>query len=296
MGEVTQITEVELVLDVKAEVGEGPTWDADKGALIWVDITRNLVHLYDPESGQDRTIDVGQHVGAAVPRASGGLALALFGGFGGFAWDGGEVEAIAPVEADVPANRMNDGKCDAVGRFWAGTMDYDLTPNAAALYRLDPDHSVTKVLDEVTLSNGLGWSPDGSTMYYIDSTTYAVDAFDFDVESGTITSRRRIVEIAEEAGMPDGMTVDAEGFIWVALWGGWAVRRYSPAGELDAVVNLRVGQITSCAFGGPDLHDLYITSAVFGLSEDHLRDQPHAGGLFRCRPGIKGLPVHSYKG
>ena len=289
-------SEVELVLDAHAELGEGPTWHAAESALVWVDITRCLVHRYTPASGRDESIDVGQHVGAAAPRAAGGLVLALRDGVGILDTATRRVEMIADIEADHPGNRMNDGKCDSAGRFWAGTMAYDNRPGAGALYRLETDRHVARVLSAVTISNGIGWSLDDRLMYYIDTPTLGVDVFDYEAATGAITNRRRLITIPPEAGQPDGMTVDSDGFLWVALWGGWAVHRYSPKGVLDRVVKLPVAKVTSCAFGGPDLADLYITSASIELSPDELREQPHAGGLFRHRPGVAGLPTHSFKG
>jgi sugar lactone lactonase YvrE len=190
---------------------------------------------------------------------------------------------------------MNDGKCDPAGRFWAGTMALDERPRAGALYRLDPDHSVTKILDGVTVSNGLGWNVSHDVMYFIDSPRQGVDAFDYDRETGNVRNRRRLVDIPKEAGLPDGMAVDAEGYIWVALAFGGAVRRYSPTGELDRVVTLPVSFVTSCAFGGRDLMEMYITSGRLTLTEEQLREQPHAGGLFRYRPGVAGLPPSEYR-
>lgn len=286
--------DAELVLDAHAEVGEGPAWDAGAGRLIWVDITASRVHELRP-AGQTRSWDVGEHVGAAAPRASGGLVLATRTGFAALAPDG-SLTPIAPVEADVPGNRMNDGKCDPQGRFWAGTMPYQDTPGAGSLYRLGPDHRAQRVLSGLGLANGLGWSPDGKTFYFIDSTTQSVSAYDFDPGDGLLSGHREVAAIDPADGMPDGMTVDDEGCLWVALWGGGCVRRYRPDGTLAAVVHLPVSQVTSCAFGGHDRGDLYITSAAHQLSDQQLAAGPHAGGLFRCRPGITGPPAIPYAG
>ena len=187
--------EIELVLDAHAEVGEGPAWDRRSGQLVWVDITGRLVHLFDPDSGSDRSIDVGQHVGAAAPRAAGGLVLALRGGFGVLDLESGRVEAIGDTEAGNPDNRMNDGKCDRAGRFWAGSMAYSETGNAGSLYRLEHDHSVVRVLTGVGLSNGLGWSPDDRLMYHVDSLAATVYVHDFDAESGAISNGRPLIEV-----------------------------------------------------------------------------------------------------
>lgn len=286
----------ELILDAGAELGEGPVWDARERVLIWVDITAGVVHRFDPETGSDEGFDVGRPVGAAVPTTSGRWALAEHDGFSLFDPASGEREPIADVEADDPRTRMNDGKCDPAGRLWAGTMDVEGSRPIGSLYRLGTDRRAERVLDGVTISNGLGWSPDGRTMYYIDSATHAVDAFDFEPETGAVTGRRHLAQLPEEWGLPDGMTVDEEGFLWVAFWGGSAVRRISPDGRVTFAVEFPVSQVTSCAFGGDDLSDLYVTSAKTGLSDAQMREQPSAGGLFRLRPGVRGLPDHEFAG
>jgi sugar lactone lactonase YvrE len=288
--------QVELVLDSHAEVGEGPVWDPESQRLLWVDITRGLVHLLDPGSGADVSFEVGQHVGAAGLRAAGGLVLALRGGFGLLDLDSGRVEEIADTERTRPGNRMNDGKCDRAGRFWAGSMSYEERGREGSLYRLERDRSITLVLSSVGLSNGLDWSPDDRLMFHIDSLDAGVDAYDFDSSTGSIRNRRRLIEVPSGEGTPDGMTVDAEGCLWVAVWNAGAVRRHRPDGSFLEEVRLPVRQVTSCAFGGPDLGDLYITSAARGLSERDLEAQPHAGGVFCCRPGVTGLPSNRYFG
>jgi sugar lactone lactonase YvrE len=288
--------EAELALDARAELGEGPVWDSELGRLIWVDITGERVHRFDPLTGDDETTAVGQPVGAASPRIPDGLVLAVRDGFVFLDLERARLQLVAEVEAETPGNRMNDGKCDAAGRFWAGTMPFAGNRPSGALYRLDSDLSVSRMLDGVTISNGIAWSPDGRSMYYIDSPTYRVDVFDYDVDAGEIAKRRTLFELPADGGLPDGMTVDAEGLLWIAFWGVGAVRRYTPDGLLAAVVELPVSLVTSCAFGGPDLADLYITSASGPLSPEQAVDQPVAGGLFRARPGVSGLPHHRFRG
>jgi sugar lactone lactonase YvrE len=201
------------------------------------------------------------------------------------------------VEADAPTTRFNDGKCDAAGRFWAGTMALDVAPGAGALYRLDPDYRVTRALSGVTLSNGLDWTTDNRSMYYIDSPTRGVDAFEFDLEQGVLGARRRLISIPREAGTPDGMTLDTDGGIWVALHGSGSVGRYHPDGRLERVIRVPSARlVTSCAFGGPDMGDLYITSMSDGLSAEAMAEQPRAGALFRCRPGVRGRLPHRFGG
>ncbi len=287
----------ELVLDARAHHGEGPVWHPTEHTLDWVDIMAGRLHRYDPRSDRDVVIDVGQPIGAFAPRRSGGYVLALEKGFGVLE-PSGDVRVVAPIETSGPTQRMNDGKCDSAGRFWAGTMAYDFTPGVAALYRLDADLKVTKMLDHVTLSNGLDWTDDDRTMYYIDSLAHGVDAFDFDRHAAAISRRRRVIDIASDPAapngetVPDGMTLDAEGFLWVAVFGSSEVRRYSPRGDLDCTVRLPVCAPTSCAFGGEELGDLFITTNV--VFDD--RREPLAGGLFRCTPGLKGRPARLFAG
>ena len=289
--------QVELVLDARAELGEAPCWDADAGVVIWVDITAGVVHRTDPATGADETIDVGRSVGSAVPTTDGRLAIATDDGFWFVDPSTGGIEPIASIDP-APGVVMNDGKTDGSGRYWAGTKDAEAGRPLGSLYRLDADGTVSEMVGGVTLSNGLGWSLDGRTMYHIDSTTYGIDAYDADPASGAILNRRRLVDLPREWGLPDGMTVDVEGFLWVAFWTGSAVRRLDPSGNLAATIGLPVSLVTSCAFGGPDLTDLYVTSARVGVSEEQLRAEPHAGGVFRLRPGVRGVrgSAFAYRG
>lgn len=288
---MTERWTAELALDARADLGEGPVWDARSGELLWVDIMAGLVHRFDPLVGRTRSFDAGQPVGAAVTRAAGGYALALRDGFA--IADEDRVTLVAPVDRERQELRMNDGACDSRGRFWAGTMHLDSTPGAGSLYRLDRDGEVETVLTGVTISNGIAWSPDDTGMYYVDTPTLGIDGFDFDAATGAIRGRRRLVTIEEDAGSPDGLVVDAEGCLWVALWEGWAVRRYAPDGELLGVIELPVARVTKPAFGGPGLADLYITTAAADAPDPA---QPHAGGLFRAHVGTHGLPAHAYAG
>jgi len=287
--------DAELALDAHAVLGEGCLWDAGAQRLIWVDITQGQVHRSDVASGRTESTSVGQHVGAvALRRDKPGLALALRDGYG-LLTDAG-VEIIAPVCAENPKVRMNDGKPDRAGRFWAGTMAYDQAPGAGTLYRLDADRTATTMLQGVTISNGLDWTPDDRLMYYIDTPTHRVDAFAFDAERGLLGERRPVVEIPRGEGSPDGMTLDADGGLWVAHWGGSRVCHYLPDGRLDCEVLLPVSQVSCCCFGGPDLDTLFITTASSGLSPEQLAAEPHAGGVFACRPGATGRPPFRYGG
>ena len=277
---------IEVVAAAGAELGEGPVWDVRANRLAWVDITANRLHLTDTDSGAMETIEVPLAVGAVAPRAAGGFVAALQDGF--WVVGDGPARRIAAVPEARTGLRFNDGKCDPSGRFWAGTMAYDQAPGAGALYRLDLDGQARMVLDDVTISNGLAWSADGSTMYYIDTPTQRVDAFSYDAVTDEIGDRRPEIHIPPEAGAPDGMAIDAEGGLWIALWGGSAVHRYLD-GRLERVIELPVSQPTSCCFGGKGLDELYITSAWQGLSPEARQAQPLAGALFRVRPAVLGI-------
>ena len=286
--------ESELVVRTRAEVGEGPIWDPETETLVWVDITGSAVHRFDPATGRDDRMDVGIDVGAVAVRASGGLVMAATDGFRSLAADGSQT-VLAEVEADDPSMRMNDGKCDRHGRFWAGTMAYDEAAPAGLgkLYRLNPDLSVRVMVDSVSISNGIDWSPDDRLMYYIDSPTRRVDVFDFDLDDGAIKNRRTLIEVDASVGFPDGMTVDANGDLWVAVWGGSRVVHYAPDGSERGMVRFPVSQTSSCAFGGADAQDLYVTSAARGISEEA---EPEAGSLFRARPGAVGQAPNCFSG
>lgn len=287
------VIRAEVALEAGAMVGEGPVWDPRADRLVWVDIPRHAIHSYDPVSGSDAVAEAGQPVGAVGLREPPGMIAAVRDGFA--IWDGARLRLIAAVEADRPGNRMNDGKVDPGGRFWAGTMALDERAGAGALYRLGPDYQVHQMLDGLTISNGLDWSPDASRMYYIDSGTGGVDVFGFDAGAGTIRDRARLITFRAADGIPDGMTLDADGFLWVAFWGGAAVRRYRPDGSLVTTVEVPASQVTSCCFGGRGLDELYITSASRGLSAAQ-REREHAGALFACRPGVAGRPANRFRG
>jgi sugar lactone lactonase YvrE len=268
-------------------LGEGPVWDSRDESLYWVDIPESRVHQIAAD-GSLSSWDTGQPAGAVVPRASGGLAVAVRDGFMALDPVSGTLTTLAEVERDRPGNRMNDGACDRAGRFYAGTMAFDETPEAGALYRLDPDLGVTRLLTGVGISNGIGWSPDERLMYYIDSHVHRVDVFDYDPATGHIDGRRPFAEVGGGGVVPDGLTVDADGGVWVAVWGGYAVLHHDPAGKVIEAVDLPAERVSSCVFGGPDLDRLYITTAA-GPGES-------AGALFVCEPGVTGQPSHPFRG
>ncbi len=289
--------EVELLVDAHALVGEGPIWDAEKGVLYWVDILSSMLYEYNPVTRENRTYAVGQHVGTVVPRASGGLMLALYDGFAAFDPVTQQLTLLADPEAHLPGNRFNDGKCDPAGRFWAGTMAYTDQGTQGSLYRMDADLSVHKMLGDIAISNGIVWSADNATMYYIDSLAMTVRAFDYTLTTGDIANERVVIRVQEGMGLPDGMAIDAEGMLWVAHFGGSCVRRWHPqTGEVLDKIDLPASQITACAFGGPDLGTLYITSAANGFDAQAMAKEPHAGALFQVVPGVKGTPTFAFAG
>ena len=278
------MTTVEVVAAAGARLGEGPVWDAVAGALYWVDIDRHEIHYYREDSGDNLFVTLAVPVGAVAPCRSGGLVAAVGRSFALIASDG-TMTRLATVDS---GDRMNDGAVDPGGRFLAGTMRMDRTPGAA-LYRLDPDGTVSTLLRSVAISNGLGWSPDGGRMFYVDTPTRRIDVFDYDVATGVLTDRRPFVDIGDLPGNPDGLAVDVEGGVWVALARGGTVRRFDPDGVLDAVLHVGTAWPTSCAFGGADLGTLYVTT--HGAADD-----ARAGALLAARPGIVGLPPTAFAG
>ena len=287
---------VEVFADLHADVGEAPHWDERTKTLLFVDLTAGVVFRYDRSGVMRGSFPAGQEVGAVVPRRRGGLVLAVRDGIATVSDTGEGFELTAPVERDIAGNRMNDAKCDPAGRLFAGTTAFDFSPHSAALYRVAPDWSFEQVVRGATQSNGIAWSPGGDRMYFIDSATQGVDVFDFDIGDGSARNRRRLVTIERAHGVPDGMTTDSSGNLWVACFGGAAVRCYSPAGQQLDEVLFPVTQVTSCAFGGPGLADLYVTSAAYRLSAGQLKTEPHAGATFVCRPGVAGMPASSFAG
>jgi sugar lactone lactonase YvrE len=285
---MTRSIAVDLFADAHAELGEGPVWDPIERCVYFVDVVARRVHRIDVSSSASRVFDVDRMAGAVALTRGGDLLLAMQGGFARLDPRTAAVRPIATVEADRADIRMNDGKCDPAGRFWAGTMAIDERPHCGSLYRLDPGGRVHTMLSGVSISNGLDWSADARVMYFIDSPTRGIDAFDFDLSSGAIANRRTVARVAHGSGVPDGMTLDTDGCLWVALWSGGAVHRYTPDGTLDAVVHVPCAYPTSCTFGGDDLGDLFITTAATKMSAAEREREPHAGGVFVARPGVTG--------
>jgi L-arabinonolactonase len=287
---------VACVVDARNRLGEVPVWDVTEQALYWVDIEGKLLQRLHPASGKvDRWV-MPERIACFALRETGGLIVAFASGIAFYDLDSGRIDWIARPEADKPNNRFNEGKCDRMGRFWAGTMDDSLKEHTASLYRVDPDLHVTKMLDGIGISNSFVWSLDEQTFFFADTLDAAIDRFDYTAATGSIANRRRIVDLKGSGIGPDGSTIDTDGFLWNAQWDGWRIARYSPEGILDRIVELPVQKPTSCMFGGADLKTLYVTSAIWNLTPDELRRQPQAGGLFALDVGIGGVPEPRFAG
>jgi sugar lactone lactonase YvrE len=287
----------EVIFPSPCKLGEGSLWDVEQQVLYWVDIVDNKVCMFDPRNRSNLAFDVGESVGTVVVAHREKLVLALRTGFAWLDRTTGRVTKIHDPEADSADTRFNDGKCDPQGRFWAGTMVEGGPPERAALYCLGPDLSVSKHLDGVTTSNGLVWTRDGRTFYYIDTPTHRVDRFDFDGAMGTLGHRQVAVQVARELGAPDGMAIDENDRLWIALFGGNRVICVDPGSDrIEFEVNVPATNVTSCAFGGPELDDLYITTARVGLSPEALAAEPLAGSLFRAKVPARGVPAVRYSG
>lgn len=286
---------LEVAVDVGAGLGEGPIWDDRADELIFVDSEAGLIYRFDPAAECLSQVAVGPMIGAALPREAGGFVATSVDGLLTVE-PSGESRLLVPVEQDRPHCRMNDAKCDSRGRLFSGTLSSPFERGGNALYRIDPDGSLHCIQAGITVSNGIGWSPDERLFYYVDTSARGIDRFDYDIDTGAISGRRRFVDIDRADGFPDGLCVDAEGHVWIALFMGGQVRRYDPDGRLVARISLPVSTVTSCNFGGPALTDLYITTARNHVPADARAGEPLAGALFRCRPGVTGLASHRFAG
>ncbi|MBK1697375.1 SMP-30/gluconolactonase/LRE family protein [Rhodovibrio salinarum] len=290
------MAQVRSVADVHNTLGEGPVWDVREQALYWVDIKAQLLQRLIPQTGAVQRWQLPEQIGCAALRETGGAILALQSGFALFDFTDATLNWIAHPEPDRPDNRMNDGKCDRQGRFWAGTMDDAERQSSGALYRIDPDLSVHSMETGIGIPNALAWSPDSCTMYFADTAARTIYAYDHAPATGAIVNRRVFTSPPDQAGNPDGATVDAEGCLWCAQWDGWRVLRYTPDGTVERALDLPVQRPTSCAFGGPDLKTLFITTASVGLAPDALAEQPLAGNLLAVDLDVAGLPERRFAG
>jgi sugar lactone lactonase YvrE len=287
----------ELVTGHSCSLGECPVWDYRQQRICWIDITNREVHSYYPKNNMHSTCKVGEVIGAIALTNTGSIIAALNNRFATINLDSGLTSALASIGTINSDIRFNDGKCDPAGRFWAGTMSVSNCPDGGALYAIESDFTVKTKLKAVGCSNGLAWSPDNKILYYIDTPTKSVAAYHYDTATGNIDGGRIVIRIPEADGYPDGMTIDNEGMLWIALWNGWKIVRYNPnTGAKLAEIKLPVSKVTSCVFGGDTLTDLYITTAKTEVVENCPDEQPLSGCLFVIKNcGFKGLKAFEFR-
>jgi len=279
-----------IVVDQPAQLGEGALWNPLNNTLLWIDIEGKKLNVYNPEKKSNKTIGLDKRIGTVVPVDEKNVLVALKDGIYQLNTETEELEKKASPEPKRPGNRFNDGKCDPSGRFWAGTMSLNGDEKQGALYRIDADFSVKIMIDSVSISNGIVWSSDRTKMYYIDTPTKKVMAYEYDDESGEITNPKVAITIPDSLGFPDGSTLDAEGMLWIAMWNGHCVSRWNPrTGELLQTIDIPALNVTSCAFGGDNLDVLYVTTASIGMNDEQKAAYPDAGKLFVVKPGVKGV-------
>lgn len=291
------IEKIETVIDHRCILGEGPLWDHKQKRILWVDIAEGHIHQFTPSTNVFKTFSAGEMVGATA-LSDNRLIAATESGFSFIDLENEEIENIIDPEQHIAGNRFNDGKCDPVGRFWAGTLPLTEDHPGGAVYTLHPDLSVHKKIDNVSISNGMAWSLDLGTFYFIDSPTMQVVSYNYDNDTGSISGRKIIIDMNVSEGFPDGMTIDSEGMLWIAHWGGWKVARWNPStGKKIMQIDLPVSQVTSCTFGGENYEDLYVTSASIRLTKEQLQKEPLAGSLFVIKNcGYTGMPTFEFRG
>lgn len=283
------------MIDSKSTLGEGPSWDEKEKLLYWVDILQKKIYQFNPGSNENKEVLLDKLVGAIAPKQDGGVVLALQDGFYSYDFHTEILKEIHKPEKHLQNNRFNDGKCDPAGRFWAGTMDIDAKEGAGSLYMLDEQYKISKKLDNLSISNGIAWSPDNKYMYFIDTPTKQIVRYDYDNTTGNISNPKVVVSFIKEIGFPDGMTIDQEGMLWVAQWGGYGVSRWDPTNsKLLDFIKVPAANVTSCVFGGENLNELYITTARIGTTDEDLEKYPNAGGLFKLKTNIKGGPTYQF--
>src|SRR4051794_20395546 len=291
------MVEAHCILEAQAMLGECPVWSAEEQALYWVDILAPALHRLEPATGATRRWTMSASIGSFGLRERGGAVVALRNGFHLFDFDTGRLTFLNDPEADRPGNRFNDGKVSPDGRFWAGTMDEEqLSRPIAALYRLDPDHSLHRVVDDLIVSNGLGWTADGRTMFHSDSKGQVIWAYDYDTGSGTPSNRRVLARPTEEVGRPDGAAVDEQGYYWSAGISAGVLNRWTPDGRLDRSIPLPCSNPTAPCFGGADLRTVFVTSLRHDLPAEVLAAKPLSGGIFAVRVDVPGVPISRFRG
>lgn len=286
---------LECAVPSSAFLGEAPLWLDATSSLLWIDILAPSVNVSNTVSGETRTTPLGELTGVIVPRRRGGYVAATQSGFRALDVHSGAMTTLA-APPGMAGRRFNDGKCDAAGRFWAGTLALDASPNQGKLYRLEAGGQLREMDSGFHVCNGMGWSPDNKRFYLADSGARAIYAYDFDLADGEVSNRRVFARFEDGAGVPDGLAIDADGHVWCAIWDGWAVQRFAPDGTLERTISMPVPRPTSCAFGGPDLKTLYITSARIRLSSSQLAAAPLSGSVFSLKTEVAGAPVGAFGG
>ncbi|MAL59034.1 MAG: regucalcin [Flavobacteriaceae bacterium] len=290
-NESSTASEVTLELQIPAELGEGAFWNHKTQELYWVDILGKKLYIYNPSTKLNTSFEMPSRIGTVVPQSDSTAVVALEDGIYIQNTKNGSLTRLSNVEADIPENRFNDGKCDPNGNLWVGSMHLAEKEPNAKLYKVTPNGTATAMLDSITISNGIVWTKDAKTMYYIDTPTVKIRAFDYDAESSTISNERVAVEIPASLGFPDGMAIDEHDNLWVGMWNGNAVVCFDPkTGSVITRIELPAHNVTSCAFGGPNLDILYITTATVDMTEDEKIQFPLAGSVFKVIPGVKGVP------
>ena len=280
----------ELEYKIESQLGEGAIWNHQTQELYWVDIEGKQLHIYDPSTKTNRSISTQSRIGTVVPYNQNQAVIALEDGIYRINVQTGATRLLSDIESDMPENRFNDGKCDPIGNLWVGSMHFNQSEPNASLYRINTRGFTTKMKDSITISNGIVWTSDAKTMYYIDTPTAVIKAFDFDVATATISNERVAVEVSPEDGYPDGMAIDENDMLWVGLWNGNAVAQYDPkSGELISKIEVPAHNVTACAFGGENLDILYITTARLDMTQEELDQKPLSGSIFKVNPGVKGL-------
>jgi sugar lactone lactonase YvrE len=286
----------ELLYQIPAQLGEGAFWDAINERLFWVDIEGKELHIFDPKTKMDKVIAMPSRIGTVVPVSENQVLAALQDGIYLVDLDSKKLELFSDVESTITENRFNDGKCDPSGNLWVGSMHLNQEQGKAKLYKIDGYGKATAMIDHVTISNGIVWTKDKETMYYIDTPTKQIKAYDFDINTQTISNERVAVEVSEELGFPDGMTIDENDHLWVGMWNGNAVICFDPkTGELIDKIEVPAHNVTSCAFGGENLDILYITTASLDMTDQEKKAFPLAGSLFKAKPGVKGVKGNYFK-
>jgi sugar lactone lactonase YvrE len=281
----------ELYIDARATLGESPVWDAKTQTLYWLDVLERRVY-----AGSKAILQLDEYLGCLAPRKEGGLIIAQRRGIRALKPDMKSLRRLCTPRGEPAHNRFNDGKCDPRGRFIAGTMDHNQQEASGSLYSVSPEARPKKLLRRVRISNGLAWSPDGKTMYFIDTPTRDVMAFDYDLDTGNIMNARVIIHFEETFGWPDGMTSDTDGNLWIAMWGGSRITQWQPDGTLLAQFGVEALNVTSCVFGGANMNELFITTALAKMDAASFRKHPHAGGVFRMETSVTGLPTYEFGG